>query len=106
MATEEEIKRLAYEIWEKEGRPGGRDVEHYFRARQMLGEKIPTPVLELASLPPVLELAPVTMLAYCVKCRTKREIQNPQLARLSNGRRAFRGACPVCGTRMFRIYKA
>ena len=36
MATEEEIRALAYSIWESEGRPDGKEVEHYMRARQML----------------------------------------------------------------------
>lgn len=34
--TEEEIKQLAYTIWEREGRPHGKDVEHYFRAKAIL----------------------------------------------------------------------
>jgi hypothetical protein len=31
---EEEIKRIAYEIWEQEGRPDGKDFEHYMRAEK------------------------------------------------------------------------
>lgn len=31
---EEEIRRIAYEIWEKEGKPAGKDFEHYMRAEQ------------------------------------------------------------------------
>ena len=38
MATEEQIKQLAYSLWEREGQPEGRDVEHYFAAKQMLEE--------------------------------------------------------------------
>lgn len=34
--TEEQIKQLAYSIWEREGRPDGKDVEHYFRAKAIL----------------------------------------------------------------------
>jgi hypothetical protein len=34
----EEIEHRAYEIWEREGRPAGRDIEHWFAAeRQLLG---------------------------------------------------------------------
>lgn len=34
----EEIEHRAYEIWEREGRPEGRDIEHWFAAeRQLLG---------------------------------------------------------------------
>jgi len=45
------------------------------------------------------------MQAYCVKCRTKREMRNPQQITMKNGRPATTGICPVCGTKMFRIGK-
>jgi Zn finger protein HypA/HybF involved in hydrogenase expression len=45
------------------------------------------------------------MQAYCLKCRTKREMQNPQQVTLKNGRPATQGVCPVCGTKMYRIGK-
>ncbi|MFC1935742.1 DUF5679 domain-containing protein [Chloroflexota bacterium] len=45
------------------------------------------------------------MEAYCMKCRTKREIRNPSPATLKNGRPATQGTCPVCGTKVFRIGK-
>lgn len=41
--------------------------------------------------------------AYCVKCKAKREIQNPQNVIMKNGKKAVTGRCPVCGTKMFRI---
>ena len=44
--------------------------------------------------------------AYCVKCRTKREIKDPQETKLKNGRPAVKGTCPECGTNVFRIGKA
>ncbi|MEA4910405.1 MAG: DNA topoisomerase, partial [Anaerolineaceae bacterium] len=40
--------------------------------------------------------------AYCVKCRAKREIQDPQPEYNSVGAPVTRGTCPVCGTRLFR----
>jgi predicted GH43/DUF377 family glycosyl hydrolase len=43
--------------------------------------------------------------AYCVKCKAKREMQNPVVITLKNGRPAIQGICPRCGTRMFRIVK-
>lgn len=43
--------------------------------------------------------------AYCLKCRTKREIGNPQQVTLKNGRPATQGTCGTCGTKMFRIGK-
>lgn len=33
-SREEKIKRRAHEIWEQEGRPGGREQEHWDRAVQ------------------------------------------------------------------------
>lgn len=36
LSPEEQIKGLAYAIWEREGRPTGRDGEHYFRAERIL----------------------------------------------------------------------
>lgn len=46
------------------------------------------------------------MEAYCFKCRTKRQINNPKAVTLKNGRPATEGTCPVCGTKVFRIGKA
>jgi hypothetical protein len=45
------------------------------------------------------------MTAYCVKCRTKREMKNPRCITMKNGRPAMQGICPVCGTKLFRIGK-
>ncbi len=41
--------------------------------------------------------------AYCMKCRTKREMRNPEKVTLKNGRPATKGTCPNCGTKMSRI---
>lgn len=43
------------------------------------------------------------MKAYCVKCKAKKEIKNPTRVTLKNGRKATKGACPTCGTSVFRI---
>ncbi|MDP6100924.1 MAG: DUF5679 domain-containing protein [Dehalococcoidia bacterium] len=37
---------------------------------------------------------------YCMKCRTKREIKNPERVILKNGRPATRGTCPNCRTKV------
>jgi hypothetical protein len=39
MVTEEQIRELAYSIWEQEGRSEGKDQDYYFRAKQMLEEQ-------------------------------------------------------------------
>ena len=41
--------------------------------------------------------------AFCVKCKTKREVQNAQNVTMKNGKPAIKGTCPVCGTSMFKI---
>ena len=43
------------------------------------------------------------MEAYCVKCRTKREMKDAKAVTMKNGKPATQGICPVCGTKMFRI---
>ena len=43
--------------------------------------------------------------AYCMKCRTQREMQSPRQITMKNGRPATEGQCPVCGTRLFKIGK-
>jgi DNA topoisomerase I len=43
--------------------------------------------------------------AYCVKCRTKREIVDPQPVFTNNGTPASKGTCPECGTTLFRMGK-
>ena len=46
------------------------------------------------------------MQAYCLKCRTKREMQGALQVTMKNGKPATRGKCPVCGTQMYRIGKS
>ena len=45
------------------------------------------------------------MQAYCMKCRKKVEIKNPQQITMKNKKPATRGVCPGCGTKVFRIGK-
>jgi len=46
------------------------------------------------------------MQAYCVKCRTKREMKDPKSITMKNGRPATQGVYPVCGTKIFCIGKS
>ena len=41
--------------------------------------------------------------AYCVKCKTKREVTNPEAVFTASGTPATRGVCPVCGTKLYRM---
>ena len=43
------------------------------------------------------------MEAYCMKCKTKREIQDPQATFNAAGAAVTRGVCGVCGTALYRI---
>jgi hypothetical protein len=45
----------------------------------------------------------MTTSAYCMKCKTKREMKNPVKVTMKNGKPAVQGVCPMCGTKMFRI---
>ncbi len=36
MPTKQDVQLRSYQIWEKEGRPHGRDREHWFRAEREL----------------------------------------------------------------------
>ncbi len=56
MATEEQIRDLAHAIWEQEGRPEGKHLEHYFRAKQILQEQEAAHVIELGAAPPIIQL--------------------------------------------------
>jgi len=41
MSSDERIRRRAYEIWEREGRPNGRDQEHWREAEAELAGAAP-----------------------------------------------------------------
>lgn len=43
------------------------------------------------------------MEAYCVKCKSKREMNDPKEVKLKNGKPAVTGTCNTCGTKMFKI---
>lgn len=44
-----------------------------------------------------------TMQAYCVKCKEKRDMSEPQAVYTKTGTPATSGICPVCGTKLFRM---
>ncbi len=41
--------------------------------------------------------------AWCVRCKTAREIVNPELVSMKNGRNAAKGKCAECGTGLYKI---
>jgi hypothetical protein len=58
MVSDEDIKKLAFSIWEQEGHPQGKDVEHYLRAKQILEQREINRVPELPPYSPASELTP------------------------------------------------
>jgi hypothetical protein len=46
------------------------------------------------------------MQAYCLKCRTQRDMKDAKPVTMKNGKAATSGSCPVCGTKMYRIGKS
>ncbi len=43
------------------------------------------------------------MEAYCMKCRTKRQMKDTKAITMKNDRPANQGICLVCGTKMFKL---
>ncbi len=41
--------------------------------------------------------------AYCVKCKAKRDMKGAQKVTMKNGRPAMKGTCTTCGTGMYKI---
>ena len=44
--------------------------------------------------------------AFCVKCKEKRPIANPEEGTTKNNRRVLKGICSVCGTKLMRFLPA
>jgi len=42
-------------------------------------------------------------IAYCLRCRKKVEVQNPEEIITKNNRKALKGLCPICSTRLFKF---
>ncbi|MCY4490150.1 MAG: DUF5679 domain-containing protein [Thaumarchaeota archaeon] len=43
--------------------------------------------------------------AYCVKCKAKRQILNTEDVLMKNGRNAIRGVCSACACKVFMFVK-
>ena len=52
---------------------------------------------------PIESISPI--IAYCVKCKRKQSINQPQETTMKNGRSAIKGKCSVCNCNVFRIGK-
>jgi len=40
---------------------------------------------------------------YCMKCKAKKQMKDPQEITMKNQRPATQGVCPECNTKMFKI---
>ena len=40
---------------------------------------------------------------HCMKCKEKREMKDTEEVTMKNGRKAMKGICTTCGTKMFKI---
>jgi len=43
------------------------------------------------------------IVAYCVKCKAKVNVNNPKYYVMKNKRISIKGNCPTCSTKVFRI---
>jgi DNA-directed RNA polymerase subunit RPC12/RpoP len=66
----------------------------------MVGGPVAYPNTGSRTQPEALEDPQVAAEAYCVKCKTKRQIKDAVQITMKNGRP---GKCPECGTKMFKI---
>ena len=66
------------------------DIENKLHPSEIIENKIPVPISQEA---------------YCVRCKTKRIIKNPEETKMKNGRPAIKGFCSVCDCKVFRIGK-
>ena len=44
-------------------------------------------------------------MAYCMKCKGKKELVNPVPSQFKNGTPVLAGTCPSCGSKLFEIQK-
>jgi len=79
-------------------------LEQLVSARELVPRGICAPPRDIGT-PEITAIKVERIQAYCVKCRTKREMKNARAITMKNGKPAIQGVCPVCGTKMFRIRK-
>lgn len=44
---------------------------------------------------------PDTIQLHCRKCKKKQTVENPEIVTTKNNRRAGKGKCPICGSKLF-----
>ena len=105
-ATQEQISRV-HELEKEIEKLEAADLEHEIiqtlqkqnKKLDDIEKKLGQPSTEIS-----IETSP-SIEAYCVKCKTKRKIKNPQETIMKNGRPAVKGECSTCNCKVFRIGK-
>lgn len=45
----------------------------------------------------------IVQAGHCMRCKEKREMKDVEEVEMKNGRKAIKGLCATCGTKMFKI---
>ncbi|RMW33545.1 MAG: hypothetical protein EA439_03115, partial [Nitrosopumilus sp.] len=104
-ATEEQISRVN-ELEKEIEKLEAADIEHeIIQTLQKQNKKLDDIEKKLGKPSPESSPEPSSIEAYCVKCKTKRKIKNPEETIMKNGRPAVKGTCSTCNCKVFRIGK-
>ena len=103
--TEEQISRVN-ELEKEIEKLEAADIEHeIIQTLQKQNKKLDDIEKKLGNSSPETPTESSSIEAYCVKCKTKRKIKNPEETIMKNGRPAVKGTCSTCNCKVFRIGK-
>ena len=103
--TEEQISRVN-ELEKEIEKLEAADIEHeIIQTLQKQNKKLDDIEKKLGKPSSESSPEPSSIEAYCVKCKTKRKIKNPEETVMKNGRPAVKGTCSTCNCKVFRIGK-
>ena len=104
-ATEEQISRVN-ELEKEIEKLEAVDIEHeIIQTLQKQNKKLDDIEKKLGQPSPQTSSESSSIEAYCVKCKTKRKVKNPEETIMKNGRPAVKGECSTCNCKVFRIGK-
>ena len=104
-ATEEQISRVN-ELEREIEKLEAADIEHeIIQTLQKQNKKLDDIEKKLGHTSTETPTESPSIEAYCVKCKTKRKIKNPEETIMKNGRPAVKGTCSTCNCKVFRIGK-
>ena len=104
-ATEEQISRVN-ELEKEIEKLESVDIEHeIIQTLQKQNKKLDDIEKKLGQPSPQTSSESSSIEAYCVKCKTKRKVKNPEETIMKNGRPAVKGTCSTCNCKVFRIGK-